>query len=193
MGYQISTPSNTSSIICFSGRIGSGKTSISKGLADVLNLKWVSFGGYVHKVAKEQGLIESREVLQKIGQRLVHDNPAEFCENVLREANWIQGQSLIIDGIRHVQILNALKSLIKPGKLYLVFIDADSSTLKRRYNKRSMNQRLSLEKIEEHDTEKDVINSLPEIADLRIDGNRDKDELIKDVASWVQNHLKFIN
>lgn len=94
--------------IAFSGSIASGKSTIAAAVAEALHWPCVSFGNYVRFVARSQGLVESREVLQAIGADLVEKDVAEFARAVLAQADWRPGQSIVIDGIRHVTVLDHL-------------------------------------------------------------------------------------
>lgn len=58
-------------VVGFSGRIKSGKTTLSARVAELMGWPYTSFGDYVRKVARLRRRPELREILQEIGQELV--------------------------------------------------------------------------------------------------------------------------
>src|ERR1039458_2129720 len=90
-------------VVCFSGRIGSGKTSVSQCVATTLGAAWTSFGGFIRDAAQERGLdANSREVLQTLGAQLISEKGTDWlCEQVITRAKWDGHQPLVIDGVRH--------------------------------------------------------------------------------------------
>ena len=109
-------------IIGFSGKIGSGKTTLSMAVAKALNWPHASFGNYVREVVRQRGIEESRKVLQEIGASLV-ENPDEFCHSLLEQSGWKPGQHLIVDGVRHAKIVDALHRATEPSRVFLVFVE----------------------------------------------------------------------
>jgi cytidylate kinase len=118
-------------IIGFSGKIGSGKTTISTAVAEALNWPHASFGDYVREVGRERGIEESRKVLQEIGASLV-ENPDEFCLSLLELSGWKPGQHLVVDGVRHAKIVDALHRTTKPSRVFLVFVEVNEKVRKKR-------------------------------------------------------------
>jgi len=103
-------------ILAFSGGIGSGKSTLSSGVAEALEWPRVSFGRYVRAVALDRGLdAESREVLQEVGESLITAGWVPFCRAVLTQADWRPERSLVVDGIRHVEALQTLRALAAPS------------------------------------------------------------------------------
>src|SRR5262245_26710720 len=100
--------------ICFSGAIRSGKSTLSSGVAAQLDCPRVSFGDQVRAEAARRGLSQTRQVLQNLGQSLVQTAPIEFCKAVLSQAHWKHDTSIVIDGVRHVLILDSLRTLVAP-------------------------------------------------------------------------------
>ena len=155
-------------VIGFSGRIASGKSAISKALAADIGCRRVSFGDYVRKMAAEQGLAPTREVLQSLGEELEAADVKRFCRAVIDSAKWQSGSSLVIDGIRHVQVLKSLRSLVEPTPLILVFVEADDSVRTSRLAERGEGEDVRLGSVESHSTERDVLEGLPQLADVRL-------------------------
>jgi dephospho-CoA kinase len=155
-------------VIGFSGRIASGKSAISKALAADIGCQRVSFGDYVRKVAAERGLGSTREVLQSLGEELETADVSRFCRAVIDLAEWQSGSSLVIDGIRHVHVLESLRSLVEPTPLILVFVEADDSLRTSRLAERGEGEDVRLGSVESHSTERDVLEGLPQLADIRL-------------------------
>ena len=71
-------------LICFSGQIGSGKTSVSAAVAEALGWRRTGFGDYLRsEIERLGGDPSSRQALQDLGQKLVDEDPTAFCREVL--------------------------------------------------------------------------------------------------------------
>src|SRR5438105_3821546 len=110
-------------VLGVAGKIASGKSTLSTAFAETVGWPHASFGDYVRSVAREQGLDPSnRETLQKIGASLVDRDCEAFCRDVLAEADWKPGQPLVIEGIRHAEVKDALERLVSPSKFVLTYL-----------------------------------------------------------------------
>jgi adenylate kinase family enzyme len=176
----------SSIVVAFAGAIGSGKTTLSDGLSHSLGWPRVGFGDYVRKVAASRGQDESRETLQAIGESLLADGIAEFCKAVLNQVNYQPGQPLVIDGIRHVEVVEALRGLVFPATLKLVFVAIDDARRVPRLESSGLADTHRLAEVEKHSTETQVRHVLPEIADVQIDGSQPHEELVGELFSWVR-------
>lgn len=158
-------------IICFSGQIGSGKTSISREIANHLGYPWVSFGDYVRALAKKNGLSATRDVLQDFGASLVKNKCEKFCKSVLNQADWHPGMNIILDGVRHVKILETIKQITAPSVVLLVYVDTSEKERKKRILL-SRNTNLSdFKQHESHSTEIDVKIKLKKLANIVVVNN----------------------
>lgn len=157
---------NNNLIVTFAGRIGAGKSSVSAAVAEALGLKLASFGGFVRKTATERGMDHSRESLQAVGEELEAKDAAQFCRAVLDDAGWNAGKPVVVEGIRHVRILDTLKSLVAPQPVFLVYLQAPDELRRARLQERGAQEAQYLERAETHSTERDVIAELPQLADL---------------------------
>ena len=100
-------------VICFSGRIASGKTSITQTLSTALGWPRAGFGDYLRtRIAREGGVPNSREALQDLGQSLVDADPDGFCREVLKSGNFERGGYLLLDGIRHADIQSRAANVV---------------------------------------------------------------------------------
>jgi dephospho-CoA kinase len=173
-------------VVEFAGAIGSGKTTLSRAVSQAQGWPFVSFGDYVREVARTQGYDESRKALQEVGASLIEDGWHRFCQAVLAQARWSPGESLVIDGVRHVEVLHSLRTLVAPSDLRLVFIDIDEPTREARLRAEGLIDREQLSRIESHSTETQVRISLPTLADLTVLGSRPEREILDIVLSWIR-------
>jgi cytidylate kinase len=182
----VESKSLKSIIVGFAGKIGSGKTTISAALAEALNWPRASFGDYVRGVARERGLEESREVLQEIGASLA-ENPDEFCLSFLGLVDWKPGQNLVVDGIRHAKIIDALRRVTEPSRVFLVFVRVDERVRRKRLLDNRDAGKQAAFGYEAHTTEADVNTVLPALADLVADGARPVPDLVNQIVAWIQD------
>ena len=144
-----------------------------------------SFGSHVRSVAAERGMDEDRETLQELGESLVEEDCAGFCSSVLRSADWRQGFPLVINGIRHAEVIRVLRSLVSPSRFILLYVHTPEQALEHRRGARAASNRLDWERIERHSTEVEVPTVVREAADLVLDGSRPADELADQVTAFM--------
>lgn len=168
-------------VIAVSGRIGSGKTTLAENIAQRFEFSFVSFGNYVRNVAEKRSIEANRENLQNLGQDLINTDIIQFCKNVLYFDGWDGKSSLIVDGIRHFEVYNAIKDIIFPLPLYLFYIDTKNEIRQRRLGNKN------LDAMDSHVTELDVRISLPNLADLIIDGSLPLTRNQIFVDDWMRN------
>lgn len=176
-------------ILGFAGRIASGKSTLSQCVAEALNWPWVSFGEYVRVEAQRRGRDLSRASLQEVGDLLIVAGWEPFCRAVLAQAHWCPEQPLVVDGIRHVEGLQMLHDLVSPQLVLLVFIELSETTRAVRLNERGLvadEQR----QCEGHTSEVQVRTSLPQVADLIVDGTQSIADLTNDIVNWLRHRTK---
>ena len=171
-------------VLAFAGKIASGKSTLSSEVAKALDWKRVSFGDYVRIVAKSQGMEPSREVLQELGETLAR-TPDEFCRSMLAHFGWESGEPVVIDGIRHREIVDALRRAVAPLELRLVFIDVADEKRRERLDQERDNVTDKLAHVEKHSTEKQVEKVLPGIADLTVTTESDVNQVVQQIVTWV--------
>jgi len=175
-------------ILAFAGGIASGKSVLSAAVAKALGWPRISFGDYARTEARRRGLGESREVLQNVGASLIEEGWEPFCRAVLAQAVWQPGQSLVVDGVRHAEVVQELQRLVAPSKLLLVFVATSEPVRKSRLRERNMADYRKLQRIESHSTEAQVKTVLPEMADLTVDGTKSIDTLLQEIEAWVHQY-----
>src|SRR5258708_7620449 len=157
-------------VVCFSGGIASGKTTLATAVADRLGLKVATFGGFVRGAARTRAIAEGREELQALGEALIAEMGwGAFCRAVLDAVGWSVGASVVVDGIRHVAAFEAVKSLVVPVPARLIFVDVPREVRQARAAE-SRAGGGDLAKADAHSTERDVHGALREMADLVLDG-----------------------
>ena len=125
-------------VVCFSGKIGSGKSSISRGLSKALRRPRVGFGDYLRtELQRRGGDPECRSELQDIGQSLVEQDPEGFSQSVLSLARFQPGGDLLVDGIRHLEILSIVQRLVWPSRVRLIYLCTDETMRFERLRSRS--------------------------------------------------------
>ena len=145
-----------------------------------------SFGDDVRMYAKSQGLEESRDVLQEVGEGLVDKGPEDFCHSVLAHFGWHSGEPLVIDGVRHARIVDALRKIVAPLELRLVFIDVSEDARLKRLRKTDSEVIARIQDIESHSTEQEVVkNTLRDLAQRHVQGDRPIPDVVQEILGWV--------
>jgi len=175
-------------VLCFSGRIGSGKTTTSSKIADILHWKYSSFGKIIRDEAVRRGLnYQSRTILQEIGKELMNLGWVEFCKTVLDDVDWKYGEGLVIDGIRHFEAISTLKNLVYPTPIYLIHISIENDERYKRLEARGSLNNENFSIFDKDETEAQVIEILPSHADLIINGTLSSEVLVSEVTRWLNS------
>jgi len=178
-----------SAVLSFAAPIEAGKTTISTSVATRLDAPRVSFGGYLRRIAQENGLEVTRENLQDLGDQLVSRDVRAFCEEVLKQQPWQPGRPLIIDGVRHVEVLDVLSEILAPAEGYLIYINVDRTTQSKRLEHDELRHEKPLEELEQHPTELQVRSKLPDRAALVLDGTQSPEELTEKVVAFFNTKV----
>ncbi len=177
----------------FTGKLTSPRSATSKEVAKRLDYPRVSFGEYLREYVAKRGLPLSREVLQEVGDDLVKKDAERLCDKVLSRANWKRGQPLVIDSIRHDDVLPVLESRVSPIPFGLICLNMEWSDQEKRWKDMEVTEKEDLPffsnliALQFHDAEIDVINSLIQKADFVIDGNRSVEELTDDIVKFFES------
>lgn len=110
-------------IVAFAGRIASGKSALSTAVAEHYAVDRVSFGDAVRTEAKRRGLDESRATLQDLGDELIAAGWDAFCALVFDQVEWDGRSSLVVDGVRHLGAVEALRRVGGSASFLLVYVD----------------------------------------------------------------------
>jgi dephospho-CoA kinase len=166
-------------VVCFSGRMRSGKTSVTEALAGRLGWRRAAFGDYVRaRLAQQGGDPTSREALQNLGQAMVDVDPEGLVRGVLRSAGFTPGDNLVVDGVRHVAIQTLITQLVQPSRSFLIYLAVDDAHARTRAEGRS-EDRTELIRAEAHRVESDLSEALPSRADKVIDATTSLETVIQ--------------
>jgi dephospho-CoA kinase len=174
-----------STILSFAGPIEAGKTTVSSIVAIRLNVPRISFGEYLRGVARARGMQLTREILQALGDQYVTSDVRAFCGKVLEQHPWQPGKPLIIDGVRHVEVLDSLCELLSPARAYLIYINVDRTTQTKRLKEGPLPHEKTLDELEQHPTERQVRSRLSDRAALVLDGTQDPDDSARKVIEFL--------
>jgi dephospho-CoA kinase len=152
-------------IIAFAGQISSGKSTLARALSEDSGWDRFSFGEYVGSCAELVGLDpKDRETLQDLGEFL-SKRPDRFARGFLAWTG--RPENMIIDGIRHVSILQAIRAQSGQQAVKLVFVDTPLNIVKQRFVG-------NLSKARSHAVESDIEN-LKARSDIVLPGSSAED------------------
>ncbi|MDA9433524.1 hypothetical protein [Bradyrhizobium sp. CCBAU 51627] len=172
-------------LLCLSGQIGSGKSSVTTAIAAALGWRRAGFGDYLRsEVARLGGDPNDRKALQDLGQRLVEDDSAAFCRCVLASGGFHPGDDFVIDGIRHVAIFDILAAVGKPSQPRLLFLGAPAATRNARVQSRDDAEDFA--RASRHRVETELQDELPRRADAVIDANQPLDRVVAESLELVR-------
>jgi hypothetical protein len=173
-------------VISFSGRIASGKTTVTQTLAEMLGWPRVGFSDYLRHLLKERGnTLPTREQLQDLGQSLVMADPDQFCRKVLGLGGFLPGGNILLDGIRHVDIQRRIVGLVEPSRAILIHLAADDELVERRIERRGASEN-ELKRAGSHPVEHDLLQSLPSMANYTVDAGRGLPIVISDCLETLE-------
>ena len=156
-------------VVTLAGAAGSGTAILGARVASLLNWPFASFGSYVRGEAAHRGLQGTRRELQDVGSDLL-DNTEAFCRAVIAQSRWRPGQSLVVDGLRHREVLDTLTRLLRADDIFEVYVAADMPTRELRLRERGEVLVGGPTTIDIHPVEKEVLTILPAAAQLTING-----------------------
>lgn len=172
------------------GRISSGKSTLAKGIQDLIpNFRTISFGSYLREYSELKNMKIDRQSLQDLGQRFVVENPISFLIDVVRHNQTKNDEILIFEGVRHQPILNAIRNHYPV--LLSIYLDIDVETRYDRYLSRNkiIDPSLTKEdflKVDSHQVELEI-ESLKNSCDLVLEK-----ENLADAIEIIKNKLRFI-
>ena len=173
-------------LVCFSGKIGSGKTSTSRAVASALECGRTSFGGYLRdEVAGRGGDPYCRKLLQDLGQSRIEQNAGSFCREVLAAGGFVPGEDFVLDGIRHVDVLPHLVRIAAPSEVRLIFLEADAGLRSIRVEERSARVREDFDRVASHVVEADMEDELPMAAHAIVDGSLPEQDVIGECIGLI--------
>lgn len=172
-------------LLCFSGQIGSGKSSVSRAVAARLGWPQAGFGDFLRaEILREAGDYHSREALQNLGQRLVKADAEGFCRSVLAAGGFSPGVDFVVDGVRHVEIFRTLARIAEPSTARLLFLSADEAHRLERIADRGDENDFA--RAVTHPVEAELRDQLPSIAHAVVDASRPFDDVVADCLAEIE-------
>ena len=171
-------------IIAFSGLPQTGKTTLARLLSRELHCKLVGFGDFVRQEARRRGIENAtRRDLQDLGQALVSEDVLGFCRHVLETVSFSPGEQIVLDGVRHKDVLESMARLSPGQPIILIYLAASVETRKARTPRNT-----DLMAVDSHKVESHIENELRVLADLVIDTEGDVDESFRRLISWIRSN-----
>lgn len=173
-------------VLGFSGRIRSGKSTVTSATAQALGWPTASFGDFVRGEAARRQLPVDRDALQTVGEELISTlGWPEFCELTLAQAGLTRKSvPCIIEGIRHVPALETLRAMFEPVPVYLVHVQTSEVERERRLRREGVSSERAAA-WSEHSTERDVRDALPGLADLCVTAEDSPDTAVDEILAWL--------
>jgi hypothetical protein len=176
-------------IIVLSGAIGSRRAELAEKLEERLHWPRVKFSDYIKQRMQADGDDpEDRALLQEYGQRLVQNHLKAFVEGVLAMVpGWEVNGNLIVDGLRHVEVLLTLRELIDGPTVFYVHVKPDPLKREPAARDRGINEQ-DMYRYDRALSEAQMNRILPAYADLEVDGSLGFSLNIQD----IEQHLKAL-
>lgn len=168
-------------LICLSGSIASGKTTLAGALQIAFPCSArLAFGDVVRRrvlIAKRK---PTRRNLQDMGLQLIAEGWSPFVDDLLSDLT-IDPEVLIVEGIRHQEAVDTLTERLPIRKLLLIYVEVGS---------KQRRQRLAClgetEGATEHPVERDV-NGLRATADLVVSTQQPVEKLVERVRRIIES------
>lgn len=170
-------------VVGVAGGIGAGKSAFVRALAERGGARVTAFGDVVREEAINRGLeVTSRDVLQALGEQLKGElGDVGFARLTL--ARVATATRVVVDGVRHVEIAEAIALVSAPGQFFLVYLDVDDDQRRERAEVNRPDDAKRLSELALHSTENQVHDgSLRGRADMVIDASASVDALVVAVA-----------
>lgn len=172
-------------LLCFSGQIGSGKSSVSTAVAETLGWSRTGFGDYLRaEIMRLGGDPSSREALQDLGKKRVEEDAGAFCRDVLTSGGFRPGDDFVIDGIRHVEIFDILLTQAFPSTARLVFLSAQEANRMARVEGRTDHP--DFVRASSHPVEAELKDGLPSRADAIVNADQPFESVVGDCVALVE-------
>lgn len=163
-------------LVCVSGGIASGKTTLAETLCGRQGGIRLAWGDAVRRRAMDEDLPATRESLQDVGLKMVGEGWESFVRELCKDFSRDDADLLVVEGIRHVDALRALKTRFPDRKSIVVFVDIDPELRSERVARRGEMLDALI-----HPVESDLEN-VRSAADLVLDGGEPVDTLVDDVV-----------
>lgn len=110
-------------LICLSGGIASGKTTLAEALQVAFpGSALLSFGDVVRRRILTAKREPTRQNLQEMGLQLIAEGWSTFVDDLLSDLT-SDPEVLIVEGIRHQEAIDALSERLPTRKLLLIYLE----------------------------------------------------------------------
>ena len=117
-------PMSLHKTLVIAGKIGSGKSTVVRAIAEMLGLKIVSFGDLIRAKASERYHHQDRQTLQQIGYELfVSEGSRKLLAAALENAGVESGESVVFDGVRNLLVLDEIKATTETMVTFYLEVD----------------------------------------------------------------------
>lgn len=170
-------------VICLSGGIAAGKTTVAHGLVEYFPGAAVrSFGDVVRRHARSQGKPLDRATLQVVGLALIDAGWQSFVDTLFEDVPQ-RVKVLIVEGIRHRQAVDEIKKRHLSDITLIVYLKVDPHVQEMRLQHRGESPSSRVHPVESSLAEVEAI------ADLVVDGDLPLDQ-ITDIILAAIGHSK---
>lgn len=167
-------------VVVVFGEIASGKSTVSRYIAEVTRCQMLSFGALIREECSRMSVLPTRASCQQIGYELFQRvRAAGIVHALLQHAGGSPTDCFVIDGVRHVSVLNEIRVLFSP-----VFVIAVTARLEDRYKRYKIRgeseEELPIEefvRISNHPIEAGIAALFPE-ADVVIDSGVSQEQML---------------
>jgi len=160
---------------------------LATALAAELGWPSASFSSYVRAEARRRAIEERRRRLQDLGALMIETmGPRAFVEGMLDNAGLTTAADspLLVEGVRHLTVLGALREVASPVPTQLVYLDVSDTERNRRLAAEGVPAKEG-DEWEEHSTEYDVLHRLEPEAELVIDADKPADFVANTALDWL--------
>ena len=121
---------------------------------------------------------------KELGQSLVQRDAAGFTKAVISNVGFKSG--VVVDGVRHLEILQALQRLAAPLPVHLIYVDTAEQVRIQRLAQRGMTVD-EIRTADSHSTEAQVSGALRQKAALHTRGDGDTSETVDAIVEWLKS------
>ena len=176
-------------VITLSGSFGSRRSELAERLEHRLGFPRVKFSDVIKARIIDDGENGDDRVLQQqYGQRFVQDDLSWFVESVLEMAPaWKDAGNLIVDGLRHVEVLLTLRQKVQEAGANLFYIHVQADPLRR--ETAALDRGINEQDMYRYDralSEAQMNRILPAYADLQVDGALGHGLNMRDIEKWLR-------
>jgi len=128
--------------------------------------------------------VNSRSVLQDLGEELIAEGWEHFCRAVLAHGHYIGGP-IVVDGIRHLEAAETMRVLVAPVQWRLVAVESADDVRLGRLADRGVDPVIA-HYADSHPNEAQIINVMS-TADFVVSADSEVSDAADAVIAWIAN------